>query len=467
MRRSKPLFEHAKETLKGTAMSIQTASRLRAVFLLLPLLASCVEHKGHEPTSPLVEQAAGALLTGDEATEVAIVFRSRITEADRAFIATASVDAPIYEFRGFPGMVVRAPLARLELLRAHPRVRFAETGSPVHPAAEVISWHFNAVPFGHGIQQIHDEDSFGDARYGDTIGIAVVGTGIACYGVFDFLYGYGNSRGCAGGVDFTGEGTPFTDVYGLATNGYVRGHDTQVASLILASVNNGLGIRGIAPRALLYSLRIFDSNDNGSCIRSAQAIDYATYDLSTVVSIINASYGAPATTQQQKDSYEANCQSEKWAVANAVNSGRFISASAGNVSSSGDSVVFPARLPGVAAVSGLTCCGFGGAAFWSGSARGAQVAFAAGAANHHGINPLDNVVPLEGTSFAAPIVSGIVAAVQSRYNMPRIRECVLEHLKNTAYRRPGWSAILYGAGMVNGYAAWSTTPPTDCAGGPV
>lgn len=178
-----------------------------------------------------------------------------------------------------------------------------------------------------------------------------------------------------------------------------------------------------------------------------------------MVSVINVSYGQFADDDADKAYYEATCQIEKWAVANAVNSGRFIAASAGNVrhdlcATCGDSVGYPARLPGVAAISGLAS----GPTFWSGSSRGTQVAFAASASNMAVVHPGNYVEYVNGTSFAAPIVAGIVAGIQSRYNLPRTGQCMLAHLKATAYTRRGWSSLLFGAGMVDGYRAWSTDP---------
>jgi hypothetical protein len=71
------------------------------------------------------------------------------------------------------------------------------------------------------------------------------------------------------------------------------------------------------------------------------------------------------------------------------------------------------------------------------------------------------------------MVAAAAAIVQSRYNIPRTGQCTLDHLKSTAYRPPAVvkNPSLYGAGILNVYNAWITTPAElgtpSCIPGPI
>ncbi|MFN2399825.1 MAG: S8 family serine peptidase [Gemmatimonadaceae bacterium] len=454
-----------------TAPVVVAGLRVLLAIACVVTVASCSDRGAttESSSSGVDASAVGARALTDTAVEIVIAFHDSITASDRAFLRSHTAHVERYTFRGFPALLIKVPHAALPALRANPRVRYAQTGGPIELLAETTGWHFLAAPRGNDITRVHNDSSLGNARYGAGIGIAIVDTGIDCYGVLDFFVQEG-SAGCAGGVDFTGENQPFFDA---------RPHGTQVASIVLAAAGNNKGVRGIAPKAVVYSLRIFNSINASSCLWSGAAIDYATYDLATTVSIINLSYSSgPANTDAEKAAWYQGCQPEDDAIYNAVASDRLVVAGAGN---SSDSVHFPARLTGVVAVSGLTCnssngstCGgLGGtdpARFWPTSSRGPQLDLSAAAENVPKLVPGGTVdVAEDGTSFAAAIVAGIAAQVQSKHNKPRTGTCTRTHLRNTAYKPRGLDSLYLGQGFVNGYNAWTTPFPTGaaCAGGPI
>jgi membrane-anchored mycosin MYCP len=71
--------------------------------------------------------------------------------------------------------------------------------------------------------------------------------------------------------------------------------------------------------------------------------------------------------------------------------------------------------------------------------------------------------PLSGTSYAAPIVSGLAALIRARFPTWTARQ-VMQRIESTAHRPPaGWDPIV-GNGRVDALAAVSTdTPPPDPA----
>jgi membrane-anchored mycosin MYCP len=70
--------------------------------------------------------------------------------------------------------------------------------------------------------------------------------------------------------------------------------------------------------------------------------------------------------------------------------------------------------------------------------------------------------PLSGTSYAAPVVSGLAALVRSRFPTMTARQ-VMQRIEATAHHPPaGWDPLV-GAGVVDFLAAVSTDPPPSPA----
>jgi membrane-anchored mycosin MYCP len=67
--------------------------------------------------------------------------------------------------------------------------------------------------------------------------------------------------------------------------------------------------------------------------------------------------------------------------------------------------------------------------------------------------------PLSGTSYAAPVVSGLAALIRSRFPMLTARQ-VMQRIEATAHRPPGgWNPVV-GNGVIDAVAAVSTDAPT-------
>jgi membrane-anchored mycosin MYCP len=77
----------------------------------------------------------------------------------------------------------------------------------------------------------------------------------------------------------------------------------------------------------------------------------------------------------------------------------------------------------------------------------------------------DNPAPLSGTSYAAPVVSGLAALIRSRFPKMTARQ-VMRRIEATAHHPPGGWDPLVGAGVVDFLAAISTDPPPSPAPGP-
>ncbi|BBX48269.1 hypothetical protein GCM10009641_06860 [Mycobacterium cookii] len=71
-------------------------------------------------------------------------------------------------------------------------------------------------------------------------------------------------------------------------------------------------------------------------------------------------------------------------------------------------------------------------------------------------------VPLAGTSYAAPVVSGLAALIRSRFPQLTARQ-VMQRITATAHHPPTGRDPRVGAGLVDFLAAVSTDPPTNPA----
>jgi membrane-anchored mycosin MYCP len=76
------------------------------------------------------------------------------------------------------------------------------------------------------------------------------------------------------------------------------------------------------------------------------------------------------------------------------------------------------------------------------------------AASGEAVSSLDSV-PLSGTSYAAPVVSGLAALIRARFPSLPARQ-VMQRIESTAHRPPGGPGPLVGSGTVDAMAAVST-----------
>jgi type VII secretion-associated serine protease mycosin len=270
----------------------------------------------------------------------------------------------------------------------------------------------------------------------------------------------------AGHPDLRGQVLPGMDYVREGGDGTVdeAGHGTTVAALIAGSRGDGEGVVGLAPDAKILPVRVLDAaNQYKDPLVVAEAIVWA---VDHGARVINLSLGS-------ERSDPALAEAIDYAFARDV----VVVACVGNVvpNASSAQIWHPAREPGVIAVSGL---GTDGKA-WPGSLIGQETVLAAPAANLVGAKP-KGYERVQGTSFAAPLVSATAALVRSRY--PQMSAAnVVQRLILTA-RDAGLRGrdSRYGFGIVDPVAALTranvpsvdanpldtTPPPGDAAFGP-
>ncbi|MDR0291980.1 MAG: S8 family serine peptidase [Elusimicrobium sp.] len=187
-------------------------------------------------------------------------------------------------------------------------------------------------------------------------------------------------------LDFTGTG-PYD----------LRGHGTGVIGVI---ISRGVQVKGIAPGATVYSAKADAGGGVLSSVQVVSAINWAidhNKTSSDKISVINLSYGVPSSQWDLAD-----------AVKRAYAAGITIVAPAGNEGF--NQVMFPGNMPEVIAVAASTPLD----AAYANTSYGKEVSFIAPGAAVYTTALDNNYMWADGTSLAAPYVSGLAAlAIQS------------------------------------------------------
>ncbi|HEY2298019.1 MAG TPA: type VII secretion-associated serine protease mycosin [Jatrophihabitans sp.] len=271
------------------------------------------------------------------------------------------------------------------------------------------------------------------------------------------------------------------------------GHGTVVAGIIAAAPDHTTGFAGVAPGAQLLSIRqssldygienakqSASQNVAGTTGSLAAAIDYA---VGTSAKIINISEDSCRPGNAGPD---AGSRAVAAAVRRAVAADVVIVAAAGNVDSSSDcktqntpglapaTIPVPAGLPGVLSVGAVDRAGRP-AGF---SLAGPWLDVAAPGTDIVSTNPLvgtsgqinrfltsSGVSPIQGTSFAAPYVAGLVALVRARFPHLDARQ-VIARIERTAVHpaADGGHNDYVGHGVIDPRAALTDVLPGEAPG---
>jgi serine protease len=140
----------------------------------------------------------------------------------------------------------------------------------------------------------------------------------------------------AGGYNtFTGSNDPTDD----------NGHGTHVAGIV-AALDNGIGVVGVAPEARIWSVKVLDSHGFGADENIVAGIDWVMARKHEIGGdwIMSLSLGSPQLSYVERDAFKK-----------VIDDGIVVVAAAGNHAS--EDVQYPARYPGVIAVGAVDSTG--------------------------------------------------------------------------------------------------------------
>lgn len=269
-----------------------------------------------------------------------------------------------------------------------------------------------------GLTRLNAETAWATTRGSPSVKVAVVDTGVASH--VDLPTGQ-----ILAGADKSGDG-------GANGRSDGHGHGTHVAGTIVASVNNSVGVAGLAPNVTILPVKVLRSDGYGSDSGVAQGIIYAADQGADVISMsLGGGYSSTIAT----------------ATAYAISKGSLPIAAAGNSRESGSPVSYPAALPGVLSVA-ATASNDSYAYF---SNAGTYVDIAAPGQGIWSTLPGNQYAAWSGTSMATPHVSAVAALVMSRAAELTASSVPIDILLTSTaddLGPPGWD-VDYGAGMVD------------------
>jgi type VII secretion-associated serine protease mycosin len=239
--------------------------------------------------------------------------------------------------------------------------------------------------------------------------------------------------------DLSGQVLPGIDLVRRGGDGRFDpvGHGTTVAALIAGRSDDRRGVAGLAPKAKILPVRVLDEeNRYNDALIVANGVRWA---VDHGAEVINLSLGGAG------DSPALAAALDYAFVRDVV-----VVACTGNQSESAPTGVwYPAREPGVLAVAGLQR---ESDALWSGSITGGQTVLAAPATELLGARP-GGYWPVQGTSFAAPLVTATVALVRSRWPAMAAGDVVNRVISTARDLGPAGRDDYFGFGRIDPVAA--------------
>lgn len=239
-----------------------------------------------------------------------------------------------------------------------------------------------------------------------------------------------------------------------------NGHGTRIAGIAAAESNNAIGISGVNWHAKILPVKVLDSIGNGSFSTLAQGIIWAVDHGSN---IINLSLGGTKSSELLKDAINYAVQNNVMVVASSGNNGQ-------------STILYPACYDSVLAVGAIT----GQKTYASFSNYGTGLDVVAPGENIYSINNGGGYTVGSGTSYSAPMVSGLAAilcGIIPFCPINQIEDAIVNSVVDLG--EPGWdpffgygliqvdSAIKYASRFITPSVLPTTYPPRETSVTPI
>lgn len=231
------------------------------------------------------------------------------------------------------------------------------------------------------------------------------------------------------GIIDTGIDSTHPDLAGRVTPGYdfidetdvvrdVGGHGSHVAGIISATINNGIGVAGIAPNVSLIPIRAVPNEGDETDLQVIRSIEFAVLN---GASIVNCSFGKDNASQAVAEAFLAAGEKGVLAVVAAGNSGANLDSTP----------MYPAAFhtPNMLVVGALNRSG--ARAYFSNFSPKLVDLFAPGAGILSTV-PGGRYASYDGTSMASPAAAGVAALIRGmRPDMDpyQVRELMRESVR--------------------------------------
>ena len=344
--------------------------------------------------------------------------------------ATAAVASLCVGLTGAPALAAPAVVPAISPVAASPITGSPITGSPVAgPLTGPEPWVGDSVRAEQWHLKTLNVAGAWEYSTGEGVTVAVIDSGVE-----------------ANHVDLQGQVLPGLDLVDPTGDGDTDlvGHGTTVSAIIAGRSDDDAGVVGIAPKAKILPVRVLDrENRYDDAMIVAKGVRWAVDHGARVVNLsLGGNGSSPALAA---------------ALVYAFAKDLVVVACTGNASAStSGGVWYPAREPGVIAVAGMEK---EGDVLWSGSITGKETVVTAPATQLVGARP-DGYWRVQGTSFAAPMVSGTAALIRSRWPTMSAGEVVNRIIKTAKDRGPVGHDAQYGYGMVDPTGALTAELPT-------
>nr|WP_161974893.1 S8 family peptidase [Bacillus timonensis] len=289
--------------------------------------------------------------------------------------------------KNVPVLSGEIPTSAITQIENDQAVLAVETDQVVKVSGQVQDW---------GIENVKAPKAWQTKYTGSGTKIAIIDTGISQH----------EDLVIAGGISFTSYTTSYSDD---------NGHGTHVAGIVGAK-NNQIGTVGVAPEASIYAVKVLGADGSGYLSDIISGLDWA---ITNDMDIINLSLGSTGDSLALKQAVDRAYSKGILVVASAGNSG--------NTDGNTDSVLYPAKYASTIAVSAVDIEHHRGTF----SSTGKSVEIAAPGIDILSTYLKNQYVKMDGTSMAAPYVTGILALLKQAY--PTLSHIELrEKLQTTA-----------------------------------